>query len=86
MTLKALSVAVMRLMEALETIHARPLRERLVSLLQARADSSGRVMLTQAELAAEPGTAREVVARHLAALRRTGIVTGARGKIEVARA
>jgi CRP/FNR family transcriptional regulator len=85
MTLEALSVAVMRLMEALESVHAQPLRQRLVALLHARADSSGRVMLTQAEIAAELGTAREVVARHLAALRRAGKVAGAHGKIEVVR-
>lgn len=86
MTLEALSVAVMRLMDALETIHGQPLRERLVALLRTRADSSGRVVLTQAEIAAELGTAREVVARHLAALRRAGAVKGARGTIEVIRA
>ena len=73
LTLEALSVAVMRLMDQLENIHARPLRERLVHLLNARASNDGVVRLTQAEIATELGTAREVVARHLAALRRSGV-------------
>lgn len=83
MTLEALSVAVMRLMQALESVHSRPLRERLITLLKARAEPCGRVALTQGQIAAELGTAREVVARHIAALRRAGTITGPRGTIEV---
>lgn len=81
LTLEALSVAVVRLMQELEAVHARPLRERLLKVLQRRADGDGRVRLTQAELAAELGTAREVVARHIAALRRQGRIHGNRGEI-----
>ena len=85
MTLEALGVAVTRLMQALESVHSRPLRERLMHFLEARADPLGRVALTQRQIAAELGTAREVVARHLAALRRKGVITGPRGTIEMQR-
>lgn len=86
MTLEALSVAVMRLMEALENVHAKPLRERLRNLLLERANGTGQVLPTQAEIAAELGTAREVVARHLAALRRAKLISGGRGRIEIRQA
>lgn len=83
LTLAALSVAVMRLMQELESLHARPLRVRLVDLLLTRIRSDGHVKMTQAQLAAELGTAREVVARHLGHLRQQGLIGGRRGEIVV---
>jgi CRP/FNR family transcriptional regulator, anaerobic regulatory protein len=83
LTLAALSVAVMRLMSELENLHVRPLRARLADLLLARIRDNGLVRMTQAQIACELGTAREVVARHLGQLRRQGVIGGARGQILV---
>jgi CRP/FNR family transcriptional regulator len=83
LTLKALSVAVMRLMHEIESLHGRSVRNRLADLLIARRAADGSVRMTQARIAAELGTAREVVARCLADWGQRGIVECHRGLIRI---
>ncbi|MBI5263577.1 MAG: Crp/Fnr family transcriptional regulator [Bradyrhizobium sp.] len=83
LTLKALSVAVMRLMHELESLHGRSVRNRLADLLIARRAADGSVRMTQAKIAAELGTAREVVARCLVDWSQRGIVECHRGLIRI---
>ena len=56
---------------------------RIATLLLDRADADGCISATQAELAAELGSAREVVARHLGRLSEEGILERQRGAIRV---
>ncbi len=68
------------LLERIETLSFRPVDARLAALLLAR----GPVLAaTQAEIAVEIGSAREVVSRRLAGLARLGAVELARGEVRV---
>lgn len=74
--LRTLSARVRELARRLETLTADPVRTRLARHLLARADASVRetftLGMTQTALAHDLGTVREVVARHLGALVRSG--------------
>jgi CRP/FNR family transcriptional regulator len=69
------------LMARIEALSFRSIDQRLAAALLAR--DPGPVRATQAELATEVGTAREVVTRRLAALAREGLLEVARGEILV---
>lgn len=56
---------------------------RLAHKLLDLADAQGRVTLTQEALAAELGTAREVVSRVLSEFRKNGLVSSYRGGLEI---
>lgn len=59
------------------------LEPRLARLLLARADQDGNLTATQADLASELGSAREVIARHLGRLADDGVLMKDRGHIRV---
>lgn len=80
-TLRALSVAVVRLIAELDKVYGLSLRGRLAALLLERASSDGTVAMTQQQIAADLGTAREVVARMLLDWARQGVVESRRGRI-----
>lgn len=58
---------------------------RLAQRLLERANDKGRVDLTHQQLAAELGTAREVVSRQLNEFQRRGWITASRGAIDIVR-
>ncbi len=60
-----------------------PLEPRLANLLLRQRNADDCVPLTQAEIASELGSAREVVARHLARLEAQGVVLRQRGQVQV---
>ena len=67
-----------------ETLSFRKVAERVsLTLLENAGRDGGVVHLTQAELAAEVGTTREVVARCLGGLQQTGAIRLGRGRITV---
>ena len=80
-TLRALSVAVVRLIAELDKVYGLSLRGRLAALLLERASSDGTVAMTQQQIAADLGTAREVVARMLSDWGRRGVVENRRGRV-----
>jgi len=69
------------LMTRIEALSFRSVDRRLAEALLARGGAE--VAATQAELAVEVGTAREVVTRRLAALAREGLVALGRGSVTV---
>lgn len=71
------------LFHVIEEIAFRRVDLRLAEKLLERADAEGRVLATHQALAAELGTAREVVSRHVAELARRGFVAAARGEIRL---
>ncbi|MGB0865727.1 MAG: Crp/Fnr family transcriptional regulator [Granulosicoccaceae bacterium] len=71
------------ILERLARLTFAPLEWRLADLLLERLGSDGNVMATQAELAAELGSAREVVNRQLKRWENLGWIHSGRGKIEV---
>lgn len=77
--LRRLSIRVRELVERLDSAASQSVRARLAAYLLARPDAAaGRAFdlgLTQADLADELGTVREVVARGLAHLRRSGVIS-----------
>lgn len=82
---EALSGRVFELMARLAEASVMRLEARLASLLSRRADARGDVRMTQAALAAELGTAREVVFRGLRALESEGLVETHRARVRVLR-
>lgn len=71
------------MMQLIETMSFMRVEVRLAALVLARADESGTLAITQAELARAIGTAREVVSRRLDKLARTGVIRAERGVIHV---
>lgn len=71
------------ILERLARLTFAPLEWRLADLLLERLGTDGNVMATQAELAAELGSAREVVNRQLKRWENLGWINSGRGKIEV---
>lgn len=69
------------MMHVLEKIAFLTTEMRLAEALLSRADATGRVTATQAELANVIGTAREVVSRRLVAMSARGAVTLKRGAV-----
>lgn len=66
-----------------ESLASASIEARLAEALLARADPSGEVHLTHDSLAAEIGSAREVVSRQLARFERARLVALSRGKVTV---
>jgi CRP/FNR family transcriptional regulator len=69
------------MMMLVEEVAFRRLDIRLAGLLLARADGAGQIGATHQALAAELGSAREVVSRQLKEFERAGMVTLGRGRI-----
>ena len=72
------------LMLLLDEVAFRPMDARLAGWLLEQAGSGGFLPVTHQAIAAELGTAREVVSRRLKELARQGLVRLARGQIELA--
>jgi len=70
-------------MQRLERIAFEPVSARLARALLARADADGLVRAHHKDLAADVGTAREVISRHLAAMERRGQIATERGVIRL---
>lgn len=73
-----------RLLDVIALLHdqaSRPLAARLAERLVLLADGAGSVHATHQALAAELGTAREVISRHLKRLEARGLLTTDRGHI-----
>jgi CRP/FNR family transcriptional regulator len=69
------------MMRLLERLSFGRVSQRLARLLLERADAQGVVTATQHDLAEDIGSAREVVARNLAALQSQGLVLSGRGRV-----
>jgi CRP/FNR family transcriptional regulator len=65
----------------LEDVAFRSMESRLVGLLLKHADDEGLVRMRHEDIAAELGTAREVVSRILESLERDGVIALSRGQI-----
>lgn len=83
LTVKALSTIVFRLMDELEQIHSCRLDQRLAQFLLRHASASGRIAMTQQEIAGHMGTTREVVARLMADFAAKTWVETTRGRVTV---
>ena len=59
------------------------LESRLASALLRLADGDGDVLMTHEALAAEIGSAREVVSRQLARFAKSGLIDSARGRVRI---
>ena len=81
LTVRALSVAVLRLMAELELVHSARHRERLAHFILSNARSDGVLHMTQQQVARHLGTTREVVARLLARFAADGLIATRRGAI-----
>lgn len=85
--LTRLSARIRTLVERLTQVAVTPVRQALASLILERAHGGSPVALaaTQQELAESLGTVREVIARQLTSLRRSGAIRSAgRGRIAIA--
>lgn len=83
LTVKALSTIVFRLMDELEQIHSCRLDQRLAQFLLRHANASGRISMTQQEIAGHMGTTREVVARLMGDFATKAWVETERGRVTV---
>jgi len=81
--LGALSSRVLDLMRVLEETGSARVEQRVARLLQARADAEGVIAIRQTQIAAELGTAREVVFRALRSLASSGLIEKTRGRVRV---
>jgi CRP/FNR family transcriptional regulator len=81
--LGALSSRVLDLMRVLEETGSARIEQRVARLLEARADREGVVVIRQTQIAAELGTAREVVFRALRSLASQRLVETGRGRVRV---
>jgi len=82
-TVRAFSTIVSRLMVELELIHSYKLEKRLASFLISSASKDHSVLMTQNEIAAHLGTAREVVARALRRFVAEDYLETSRGRITI---
>lgn len=71
------------MMQLIETMSFLRVEARLAQLLLDRADETGGLAITQAEIARAIGTAREVVSRRLDKLARSGAIRAERGHIRI---
>jgi CRP/FNR family transcriptional regulator len=78
-----MSGRIFELMRTLEEVATSTIIRRVAAYLVRHAAGDGEVAITQAELAEELGTAREVVFRALRALVTRGLVSTRRGHIRV---
>mgnify|MGYP001768368586 FL=1 len=83
LTVKSLSTLVFRLMDELEQVHSLRLDQRLSAHLLERANGQGVVTETQARIAGQLGSSREVVARILADMASRGWIETGRGRIRL---
>ena len=83
LTVKSLSTLVFRLMDELEQVHSLRLDQRLAAHLLERANGQGVVGETQARIAGQLGTSREVVARILVDMAGRGWIETGRGRIRL---
>ena len=81
----AFSHRVTDLFKVIEEVAFSRVDVRLAQRLLERANSAGRIDLTHQQLAAELGTAREVVSRQLNEFQRRGWITTSRGAIDITR-
>ena len=81
----AFSHRVTDLFKVIEEVAFSRVDVRLAQRLLERANSAGRIDLTHQQLAAELGTAREVVSRQLTEFQRRGWITTSRGAIDITR-
>ncbi len=82
---EALSGRVFELMTLLAETSVLRIEARVAALLIRRADGSGCVQMTQARIAADLGTAREVVFRALRTFESEGLITTLRGRVRLLR-
>jgi len=82
-TVDELSHRVFNLLASLEERSLRSIEERLKGYLLRRADARGEIAATHEQIALSLGTAREVVSRKLAHLRRAGWLKTHRARIRV---
>jgi CRP/FNR family transcriptional regulator len=75
--------ALVNVTSLLEDVEFRPLDSRLAALLLAHVDAEGVIAMRHEDIAAELGTAREVVSRLLEAFERMGAVHRSRARIEI---
>lgn len=80
----AFSVRVTNLFRIIEEVAFSRVDVRLAQRLLELASPSGRIELTHQQLAAELGTAREVISRQLNEFQRRGWISTARGSIDIA--
>lgn len=78
-----LSGRVFELMQVLEEAGSMVMEQRVARFILRRADSNGQLRVTQAGLAAELGTAREVVSRAIRALVAAGLIKSGRGHLQI---
>ena len=71
------------MMQLVENMSFLKVEERLAALILARAAATGRLEMTQAEMARAIGSAREVVSRRLDRFTRAGLISHARGKVTI---
>lgn len=83
-TFDVLSSRIFELMSTLEELSSLELEQRLASFLVRKCDENGVVRSSHAKIAAQLGTAREVVTRHLRQLEALGLLKTARGLILIA--
>lgn len=81
--LGAMSNRIFELMGRLEDVASATVTERVAAYLLQYADAYGRIRITQGALAAELGTAREVVFRALKTLTGRGFITTRRGAVHI---
>lgn len=78
-----LSGQVFELMRVLEEAGSLLVEERVARFVLRRADPSGTLRITQAAMASELGTAREVVSRSLRSLVSAGVLETGRGRLRI---
>jgi CRP/FNR family transcriptional regulator len=78
-----LSSRILELMRALEEQGSASLEQRLARYLLRRANADGAVRMSQSGIAAELGTAREVVFRALRALSQRGLIRTSRMQVSI---
>ena len=80
----AFSQRVTDLLRVIEEVAFSRVDVRLAQRLLERANAAGRIDLTHQQLAAELGTAREVISRQLNEFQRRGWISTSRGAIDIA--
>lgn len=83
MTVRSLSTIVFKLMSELEQIHSCTLTQRLANLLLLRANSEGKLQMTQQQIASHLGTTREVIAKLMGELVNLKYVKTYRGVVVI---
>jgi CRP/FNR family transcriptional regulator len=80
---EAFAARMQDMMQLVENVSFTRVETRLATLLVERADPGGRIEMTQADMAAAIGTAREVVSRRLERFARAGLITHGRGQVQI---